>query len=98
MKQYNYTYSGMLKALVYFYEVKKNDVSKANDGIGIIPYIYNDAYNYYYTLWLAKEANKGKDISAYIPKEIEITIPPPQRDVVKRNLFQFLDKDEITDE
>ena len=40
-EQYNYTASGMLKALTYFYEVKGNDIQKANGGIGIIPYCYN---------------------------------------------------------
>ena len=55
IEDYNYTYSGMLKALVYFYEVKGNNKAKANGGIGIIPYIYKDAYNYYYNLWMAKQ-------------------------------------------
>ena len=39
-ENYNYTYSGMKKALVYFYEVKGNDPAKANGGIGIIPYCW----------------------------------------------------------
>ena len=34
-KEYNYTYTGMLKALVWFYEIKGNPVDKANGGIGI---------------------------------------------------------------
>ena len=44
-ENYNYTYSGMLRCLTYAYEVKKLDINKSN-GIGIIPYIYQDAYNY----------------------------------------------------
>lgn len=52
IREYQYTYSGMLKALVYFYEVKGNNKNKANGGIGIIPFIYKDAYNYYYNLWM----------------------------------------------
>ena len=62
VENYHYTYSGMKKALVYFYEIKKNDISKANGGIGIIPYVYRDAYNYYYTLWLANQKNENKVI------------------------------------
>ena len=54
IEKYNYTYSGMLKALKYFYEIKHNDISKSNNGIGIIPYIYQDAYNYYFSLWQAQ--------------------------------------------
>lgn len=93
-EQYNYTYSGMLKALIYFYEVKGNSVEKANGGIGIIPWIYKDAYNYYYNLWMIKQRNEDKNISLYVPQVQEITIPIPQRKPYKKNLFSFLDEEE----
>ena len=35
IKEYHYTYSGILNALIYFYEIKHGDISKANQGIGI---------------------------------------------------------------
>ena len=35
IEEYNFTYSGILKSLIYFYEVKGNSVDKANGGIGI---------------------------------------------------------------
>lgn len=54
MKEYSYTYSGIHKTLKYFYEVKGGSVEKANGGIGIVPYIYDDAYRYYYNLWEAQ--------------------------------------------
>jgi hypothetical protein len=76
-EQYQFTYSGMLKTLIYWYEIKGNSTEKANGGIGIIPYIYNDACKYYYTLYLAKLANESKDIQAYRPKEKVIEIFPP---------------------
>ena len=50
-EQYKYTYSGMLKSLIWFYEIKGNSTEKANGGIGIIPFIYKDACNYYYNLY-----------------------------------------------
>ena len=93
-KTYNFSYSGMLKALKYWYEVKKNPVN-TNYGMGIIPRIYKQAYDYYYSLWLADEQNKKKDLNEYVPKDIVITIAPPQRDVPKRKLFTFLDEEEI---
>lgn len=92
--EYNYTYSGMLKALIYFYEVKGNSLEKANGGVGIIPWIYKDAYNYYYNLWMIKQKNENKDISAYIPQVQEITIEIPKRKPYKRKLFSFLDEEE----
>jgi hypothetical protein len=92
-KQYHFTYSGMLKALKYWYEVKKNPVNK-NYGLGIIPHIYKQAYDYYYSLWLAQEQNKTKNLKDYIPKDVVVVIKSPQRQVEKRKLFTFLDEEE----
>ena len=91
--EYNFTYSGMKKALVYFYEVKGNDKSKAKGGIGIIPYVYRDAYNYYYSLWLANQKNEHKVITDYKPVVREVRIPPPQLKPRKRRLFSFFEED-----
>ena len=95
-EEYNYTYSGIHKSLKYFYEVKNNDVSKANGGIGIVPYIYKQAHDYYYALWEAQQKNENKIeiIEEYVPKVKEIVIPRPVRKPKTRELFTFLDKDE----
>lgn len=97
IQEYNYTYSGMLKALIYFYEIKGGSVEEAHGGVGIIPFIYQDAYNYYYNLWLANQKNQNKELNKYIPQTIEIKIPVPQRKIEKRKLFSFLDEEEVTD-
>lgn len=94
IREYQYTYSGMLKALVYFYEVKGNNKNKANGGIGIIPFIYKDAYNYYYNLWMIQQSNKDKNVIDYVPKLKEIKIPIPKKDPRKRSVFTFLDEQE----
>lgn len=93
-EEYNFTYSGMQKALYYFYEIKGGDKSKANGGIGIVPYVYQDAYNYHYNLWLAQQKNKDVEVQLYVPKVREIVISRPERKVKKRNLFVFLDEEE----
>ena len=92
-EEYNYTYSGIRKALVYFFEIKGNSIEKANGGIGIVPYVYQQAYNYYLALWQAQQKNQDKVIIDYIPKVKEITIPKPQRKIKKQNLFTFLDEE-----
>ena len=91
-----YSYSGILKSLIYFYEVKGNSVDKANGGIGIVPFVYQDAYNYYYDLFLAKNRNDKKNVQEITSKVKEIIIKPPQRPIKKR-LFKFLDE-EVDDE
>lgn len=93
IEQYNFTYSGMKKALVYFYEVQGNDKQKANGGIGIIPYIYRTAYEYYYSLWLANQKNEDKVMINYKPVVREVRIPSPQLKPRRRRLFTFFEED-----
>lgn len=94
VKEYQFTYSGIHKALVYFYEVQKHSTDKANGGIGIVPYVYKDAYNYYYSLWLAQQKNENKDVQSFVAQERVVRIPNPERKVKKRKLFSFLDEEE----
>lgn len=91
-EEYNYSYSGMLKSLVYFYEIKGNSKEKANGGIGIVPFIYNDAYNYYLALFNANQANQNIDVVQYTSKVKEITIKPPKVEI-KKHFFEFLEDD-----
>jgi hypothetical protein len=92
--EYNYSYSGMLKALIYFYEVKGNSIDKANNGISIIPYIYQDAYNYYYSLFVAQSQNENKNLQQITSKIKEIIIKPPK---IKKKI-RFFDLGEDEDE
>lgn len=46
IKEYKYTYSGILGTLVYCYEIEKMDITKAK-GIGIVPYNYENAKEYF---------------------------------------------------
>ena len=92
-EEFNYTYSGIRKALTYFYEVKGHSIEKANGGIGIVPYVYQHAYNYYLALWQAQQKNQDKVLNDYVPRVKEIVIPRPQRKVKKRELFTFLDEE-----
>ena len=94
---YGYTYSGIEKALKYYYEVKGNpfDPGKAQGGIGIVPHVYPRAFEYYYSIWLAQQKQDyivdASSLEKYIPKEIEVKIAAPKRQVKKQNFFNFLD-------
>lgn len=83
-KEYAYTYSGMLKSLVWFYEIKGNHI-ELSKGVGIIPYAYQDAYNYYYSLFVAQSRNEKKDFQQITSKVREITIKSPE--VKKKEKF-----------
>lgn len=93
IKEYEYTYSGMLKSLIWFYEVKHNSIEKSNGTIGIIPYIYSQARGYYYSLYLAKMANENKEIVDYIPKIKIIQIESPRVYVKPHKLFKLEDEE-----
>lgn len=92
-EKYNYTYSGMLKTLVYWYEIKNGNVEQANGGIGIIPYVYEKACDYYYSLYLIKLSNEDKNIEDYKPKEKIVEIFAPQIRSAKRIKLFNLDDD-----
>lgn len=95
---YNFSYSGILKSLVYFYEVKKNSIEKANESIAIVPYVYKEAYTYYYSLWMANEKNRNKKMADYSSRVKEIVIPSPEIKVKKKNKFSFIEEDDIDEQ
>jgi hypothetical protein len=94
VEEYHYTYSGIRKTLIYFYEIKGNSLEKSNGGIGIVPHVYQKAHNYYLALWQAQQKNENKVVKEFVPTVKEIVIPRPQRNVKQRNLFSFLDEEE----
>lgn len=94
-EEYGYSYSGILKSLIYFYEVKGNSKEKANGGIGIVPFVYKDAYNYYFELFKAQNQNNLKDIVNYFAnvKIKEIVIKPPSIKTPPKRLFNLDDEE-----
>lgn len=94
LEQENFTYSGIKKALIYFYEIQGNPVDDKGKSLGIIPYVYEESKRYFYTLWQAQQSNIDKDISQYTPKVKEIVIPIPEGKERKRKLFSFLDEED----
>lgn len=91
----HYTYSGILKTLKWFYEVKGNTTEKSNGGIGIVPFIYDECYDYYYNLYLANTTNKQEDIQKFIElKAKTIFITSPRANTKKPKLFN-LEEEEV---
>ena len=91
IKIYDFSYSGMLKSLKWFYEIKHGDKSSSNGRIGIIPYIYEDAKKYYYNLYLAQQRNK--DINDYHLETKETVIASPRVHNTQLKLFDLGDED-----
>ena len=93
VRDYDYTYSGMLKSLLYFYEVKGNSKEKLKEGsLGIIPFCYTQAYNYYYNIYLANQVAGTGDYDSSSQRIIEIDAPAQKKRMI--DLFDMEDYDE----
>lgn len=90
--KYGYSYSGMRKTLYWFYELKNHPVKGYDKSIGIIPYVYNDAMDYYYHLYLAEIAAK-EDIQLPPDKKIIIHSPTCVPELAKRRPFNLEDEE-----
>lgn len=101
VENYGWSYSGIRKALVYYYEIKGNkfDLAKTGGGIGIVGYCYQAAYNYYRAIWEAQQSQQmaieQTGIEKYVPKVVEVKIPVPICEPQKPKLFSFLDEEEL---
>lgn len=90
IENFGYTDEGILTALKYFFEVK-NGEAKSEYGIGIVPYVYEEAQAYY------KELNKAKKrIAESLKKQDQIklekiTVTQPRRQRKK----EYIDLDKI---
>lgn len=88
VQDYQFTYSGILKSLHWFYDVKQHPHDKAEffeKGLGIVPYVYEKAYNYYYKIYQTQEKNENTVFTRQ--KEIvKINSPRAKR---KRKLFNL---------
>lgn len=91
-KNYGYTYSGILKSLQWWFEIKKNSLESANDGIGIVPYIYKQASDYYYSLFIANRANE--DLGNYQQQTVSITISSPRAVLKQKRKFKLTEADD----
>ena len=85
-----YSYSGMLKSLTYFLDIKKNTIEKSNGGIGIIEYCYQAAYDYYLAIFLAQQNSNVE----YKQTTKEYVIPLPKARGIKNRLLEWSIEDE----
>lgn len=88
-QEYQYTYSGIQKTLYWWFELKGGSIEKANNGIGIVPFVYQDALDYFYRLYLAKIANDISPEQIKKAKVEEIEIGSPRVYINPPKLFKF---------
>lgn len=84
------TAKGIYFTLRYFYETKHGDTSKSESGIGIIPYIYNEATTYWGER-NQRDKNICKDIEEQVKrlskKEIKVVnIPKVRKNTTRQEI------------
>ena len=92
------TVKGIFFTLKYFYEIKHGDWNKGHGGIGIVPFVYNEACTY----WVAQE-RKTKGIVADIERQMRAAAERKQTVIHKTNKprkfeVDFSILDELEDE
>jgi len=78
-----YTYEDIYHALYYFFDIKGNSIAKANGGIGIVPYIIEEAKNYFQQKKAI--ASKAQDIDPIIEIRIVKIQDPTKKPKYKIN-------------
>ena len=92
IKKNGYTNEGILLALKYFYEVKKQSPDRSGNRIGIVPYVYDEAQAYYEELY-KKKKQIAKNAKKIIGKEKKIiTIEEDDNNVVNKG---YIDIDKL---
>lgn len=94
---YGFTYSGIHGTLAYIYEVRKMKPQESNY-LGIVPYYYTKAKEYYEELKRVQEINAAKDIENYKPKEIVVKRKERERIDFGKKKFSILDEENINAE
>lgn len=90
MEEYNFTYIGMAKTLEWYYVICKHNKKKANGSIGIVPYVYKQAKDYYAKIEKINQVNANKE--KIQDTVIEIKIQEPKR--TERKIKSFWEDDE----
>lgn len=75
IKKYDFTYKGILNTLVYYFDLCNHGVD--GDCIGIVPYYYNEANEYYDHYQNALKSNKVIEVDG-IYKAKKVKIKPHQ--------------------
>lgn len=78
ISRYNFTFKEMYQTLVYLHEIIEKEL--VSDVVGLIPYYYDQAKDYFASINRVEEVNKDIDVSKMY-KEKVIVIQPKKRTV-----------------
>lgn len=86
VRENGFTNKGIFLTLKYFYEIKKGDFKKANGGIGIVPFIYEEAGLHYAALLRRQKRLEAAVQEPSKVREVTITQEAKEKKKVKYSL------------
>jgi hypothetical protein len=76
ISRYNFTFKEMYQTLVYLHEIVEKEL--VGEVVGLIPFYFTEAQNYFKSIEQVEEANKNIDVSKMY-KEKVVVIQPKKR-------------------
>ena len=90
ISRYNFTFKEMYQTLVYLHEIIEKEL--IGDIVGVIPYYYDQAKDYFASIDRVEEANKNIDVSKmYKEKVVKIQ---PKKKIIKQLDIESIGKGE----
>jgi hypothetical protein len=89
IKKYNFTFKGMYLTLVYLKEIMDKEL--VGDIVGIIPYYYEEAKQYYISVQKINNNNNEISLSGMY-KEKTIKIAPKQKKIIQLDITSIVGK------
>lgn len=77
----------------WFYEIERKSPQEVKTPLGMIPYAYKEAMDYYREIQKAVSANEGKVLTESPPQEV--VIQSPTREQKRSRRFKFLEEEVI---
>lgn len=84
-EQFNFTYRGIKTTLHYFYEIQKGNSVEDSMGIGIVPFVYDEAKKFYIDKRAVKESLKDCNLEEIGNKKKIIHV---KRETKKQNNYR----------
>ena len=83
VSRYNFTFKEMYQTLVYLHEIIEKEL--VGDIVGVIPFYFTEAQNYFRNVKQVEEINKDIDISKMYKEKI-VRIQPKKRNIKQLNI------------
>lgn len=87
IKRYDFTYPKMYNTLYYLKEIKEKDLK--GDIVGLIPYYYSEAENYFEEIEEAEKQNKNIDLSTMYKTKTVVVKPSKGNSPLLINIEDF---------